>query len=438
MQALLSYDQSPPLAAPLRFFVTAPLFAVIAGFVLLWGGPDLFASRWTPAALSATHLITAGFMLQVMLGAMLQILPVVAGANIARTKFVAALVHDTITIGALALGAAFVNFAPELFIIAAVAFTLGCGLFIAAAGRALAGIAATNPIISGLKLSLGGLLVTIGLGVLLVASLAGASFELPLPLLQLAGVHLAWGFVGWGVVLLAAVAGVVVPMFQMTPPYPDWFSRPYAAVAILVLAVWTLGEFFVDEAQAWSAGGVIIIAAVFAAVTLAVQRRSKRARFDVTQHYWRVAMASALAACALWLAAQLVPEFGDWPGWPFLFGVLVIVGGFMSVIVGMLYKIVPFLIWLNLQNEGKGRLMAPNMKKIISEKAMHGQMLAHFFACALLLLAVVWPLIIYPAALALIGANAWLACNLLAALGVYRAHLNKIAALGCITTGNEA
>jgi len=183
---------------------------------------------------------------------------------------------------------------------------------------------------------------------------------------------------------------------------------------------------------------VIIIAAVFAAVTLAVQRRSKRARFDVTQHYWRVAMASALAACALWLAAQLVPEFGNWPGWPFLFGVLVIVGGFMSVIVGMLYKIVPFLIWLNLQNEGKGRLMAPNMKKIISEKAMHGQMLAHFFACALLLLAVVWPLIIYPAALALIGANAWLACNLLAALGVYRAHLNKIAALGCITTGNEA
>ena len=30
-----------------------------------------------------------------------------------------------------------------------------------------------------------------------------------------------------------------------------------------------------------------------------------------------------------------------------VFGVLVLVGGFMAVIVGMLYKIVPFLVWLH-------------------------------------------------------------------------------------------
>lgn len=45
MQALLSFDQAPPLAAPLRFFLTAPLFAILAGLLLLWSGPDLFASR---------------------------------------------------------------------------------------------------------------------------------------------------------------------------------------------------------------------------------------------------------------------------------------------------------------------------------------------------------------------------------------------------------
>ena len=37
-------------------------------------------------------------------------------------------------------------------------------------------------------------------------------------------------------------------------------------------------------------------------LTLHIQRGSKRATFDVTQHYWRVAMLSELAACALWLA----------------------------------------------------------------------------------------------------------------------------------------
>ena len=58
MQALLSFEQSPPISAPLRFFLTAPLFGMLAGALLLWGGPDLLASRWTPGALALTHLIT--------------------------------------------------------------------------------------------------------------------------------------------------------------------------------------------------------------------------------------------------------------------------------------------------------------------------------------------------------------------------------------------
>ena len=80
MQALLSFDQAPPISAPMRYFLTAPLFAILAGVLILVSGPDIFASRWTPAALALTHLITAGFMLQVMLGAMQQLLPVAVGA----------------------------------------------------------------------------------------------------------------------------------------------------------------------------------------------------------------------------------------------------------------------------------------------------------------------------------------------------------------------
>ena len=64
MQAL-SFEQSPPLAVPLRFFLTAPLFGVAAGLLLAWGHAEIFASRWTPAALATVHLTTVGFMLQI-------------------------------------------------------------------------------------------------------------------------------------------------------------------------------------------------------------------------------------------------------------------------------------------------------------------------------------------------------------------------------------
>ena len=34
--ASLSLDQAPPIGVPLRFFITAPLFAVAAALLLLW------------------------------------------------------------------------------------------------------------------------------------------------------------------------------------------------------------------------------------------------------------------------------------------------------------------------------------------------------------------------------------------------------------------
>jgi hypothetical protein len=438
MQALLSYDQSPPLAAPLRFFLTAPLFGILAGLLLLVAGPDLFASRWTPAALALTHLMTVGFMLQVMLGALVQILPVVAGANMARPNLLSGVVHVLISLGALSLAAAFLNSSPPLFIAAALLLGGGTAVFVAAAAPALYGIVSGNSTISGLKLALLGLSVTVGLGAALSLALGGV---LDLPLLQLADIHLVWGFVGWGALLLAAVAYVVVPMFQLTPAYPDWFCRYFALTALALLLAWSVAELVVPGVLAQGAGAAVLAAGLlFAVVTLNIQRQSKRPRFDPTQQMWRAGMASVLAAAAVWVLAQLLPAFAEAaPSWPLLFGALLIFGAFVSVICGMLYKIVPFLIWLHLQYQGQKRLLVPNMKKIIAERALQRQMHLHFAACALLLLAVCWPeWLVYPAGLALIAANAELLRNLLGAVAVYREHRRKLAALAPVQPSGMA
>ncbi len=428
MQALLSFDQAPPFAAPFRFFVTAPLFPILAGLLLLWSGPGLMASRWTPSALAWVHLITTGFMLQVMLGAMVQILPVVAGANMAHSLWVSRIVHIAITLGALLLALAFLSYDPIIFVIAAACIGLGVVIFIGAAAHALFHVPSSTPTIRGLKLAILGLGVTVGLGMLLAVSLG---LSLPLPVMELTNIHVSWGFLAWGSVLLAAVAYVVVPMFQLTPPYPNWFCRGYAYVVLSTVLLWTVG--YLADWTLFSSllgGLLVLIAALFSQITLLIQRKSKRAKFDATQHYWRVAMLSAFAACLFWFAARSIPLFDEWQGWPVLFGVLVLLGGFMSVIIGMLYKIVPFLVWLHLQNMGRGKLMAPNMKKVLSEPQMLRQMRAHFTALALLVLAALWPeWFVYPAGLAMIVANVWLLRNLLSAAGVYRLYRLKIGAL---------
>lgn len=426
MQALLSFEQSPPLSAPLRFFLTAPLFGILAGALLLWSGPDLLASRWTPGALALTHLITVGFMLQVMLGALQQLLPVVAGANMAHPLWVARVVHVSLTAGALALAAAFLSYRPWLFGTAALLLGAGVLVFILSAARALRGVASNHATVSGLKLALLGLAATLALGLVMAIALAG-SFNLPL--LSLTTLHLAWGLLGWGGVLVAAVAYVVVPMFQLTPAYPDQFMRYFAPLAIGVLALWSATE--LAELAAPSgllASAATLAGASLAASTLAVARRSKRSRLDPTQWCWRLATPCTLAASVLWLASGLIAPLEQWPGWPLLWGVLVLFGGFVSVMVGMLYKIVPFLIWLHLRNLGRGKVSAPNMKQVLAESDMRQHLWLHGLALLSLLLAVVWPdWLVYPAALALIAAHAWLLRNLLRAMRVYRRHLQVIA-----------
>lgn len=432
MQALLSFKQAPPISAPLRFFLTAPLFLILAGVLLLYAGPELFASRWTPAALALTHLITAGFMLQVMLGALQQLLPVVAGANLKRPLQIATLVHATITPGALMLAAAFLTYEPLLFLGAAGLLATGVVLFVGATALALFWISAAKPTVLGLKVALIGLSVTAFSGLLMAASLGGA-FDLQA--LRLTDLHLGWGFMVWGCTVLAAVAYVVIPMFQLTPAYPVWFERRFALAVLGTVSLWTIADLF-DWAtiSAWLAMAVVVSGAVFSVVTLKLLRHSKRAKRDASHHFWTVAMVSAFAACAVWLGSRFIGSggFGDWQGWPLLFGAVLLFGGFISVIIGMLYKIVPFLVWLHLQNQGGSRVLAPNVKKVLPQARIDRQMLAHFVACALLLFSVFWPTwFVYPAGLALIIANGWLLRNLLYATAIYRSHLSAIkAAIG--------
>ncbi len=424
MQALMSFDKAPPLAAPLRFFLTAPLFSLVAGLLLLALGPDMFASRWMPGLLAATHLITVGFMLQVMLGALIQILPVVAGANLRHPLVVARWLHVGLSAGALLLAAGFLLGQPALLSVAAVTLGLSIAGFLGATGRALSGVPSTSPTIRGLKLALFGLAGAVALGVLLALTLA-AGWALPLPVLT--DLHAGWALGGWAGILLAAMAYVVVPMFQLTPGYPArpswWFPR----VMLGLVLAWTAAVLLASPLAIRLVQGLAALAGIaFAALTLRLQMQRRRARADATYRYWQLGLGSAIFALFLPLTATARPQLAELPGWSLAFGILLLVGGFMSFIVGMLYKIVPFLAWLHLQNSGGG--LAPNMNRLLPEAAMQRQVKAHALALAMLLAAVVWPeWLARPAGAALALASGWLFYNLLGAVLRYRRHLKESA-----------
>src|SRR5690554_3711827 len=121
MKRVLFFSNSPALSASLRFFINVPVFLLLAAGLLWWTGGSALESRWTPAALALTHLLTLGVIASAMIGALLQILPVATGINVARTQLTATVVHASLTLGTVFLT---LSFMAHESVIARAAFAL--------------------------------------------------------------------------------------------------------------------------------------------------------------------------------------------------------------------------------------------------------------------------------------------------------------------------
>jgi len=442
MQPTLSFEQAPPISVPYRFFLTAPLFGAVAGLILAWLGPAALESRWSPGALAMTHLIVVDFMLQAMCGSLLQFVAVVAGANIWRPRLVAAVVHPLITAGAVFLATAFLLEQQLLFLLAALTFATALGLFLTVMAIALLRTPARGMSIYVLRLAVFGLLVTVVLGVILAGTLGmQESLQSVWSLLTLINVHVAWGLGGWALMLVIGVSYLVVPMFQLTPAYPVWLTRLVPAGLFLVLCLWSLQLLPTGAAQAWQSGVVLagmLLAGLFAVATLWLQSRRRRRQADVTFVFWRGAMLALLGLAASWLLFEALPQLGGHARAPLWLGVLALPGVFLSVIMGMLYKIMPFLNWLHLQRQGGTALPPPNMKQMIPERAMRAQMRLHFAALVLLLAAVLWPALALPAGLAFSASCLWLEWNLIGAARLYARFRDRIRAAAASSAASPA
>lgn len=352
----LSFEQAPPVSIPLRFFIAAPFFGMLAALVLIFDGDTLFMSRWSAAALALTHLMTVGYMLQIMVGALFQVLPVAGGGGLRGQGALAAVLQPVLVVGACALGSAFMFDWLPGYTLAAVAFSAGLGLLIIAVFVALRHSEAMSPTLTGLRIALFALAVTVALGAPMALARAGM---LDAGWLAHAGLHVGWGLVGWALILVASVAWLVVPMFLQTHPYPPRFARGFGLALGAILVVATTGLIDLRVVTLILAVG----AALFGSVTLEMLRRRQRSADNAIGRFWMLGMLCLVAAGALAMYEAIEPGQVKLV---LLTGVLILGGVSMSLLIGMLYKIVPFILWLNLRNHHR---KVPSMNQFIGETA---------------------------------------------------------------------
>ena len=421
--ASLSTEQAPPISVPLRFFTVAPVFLALAALLLAMAGGNPFTELRSPAQIAATHQVTLGFMAMIMLGALQQLLPVVIGSTMPASRLVAWLTFLPLIAGALSLSAGFMLGMPELLNLSWLLLGLAFLVFIAASLTSLARATAKNATKTALLLSILSLAGAVTLGMLLARGYAAG---LPLPYAKLAAAHISLALGGWVLLLIIGVSYQVVPMFQLTPNYPKWLVAglaPAIFTALLLNLVLLLPESvpywarFIAESIFWS------LACGFAVVTLRLQSQRRRRVSDAALSFFRLGMLSLLLAALFSLTALILPAASDHLR---TLSVLAFLLGFaLSLIQGMLYKVVPFLVWFHLF---RGGITAgiPNMKNIIPEPWMWRHLWLHSGTLLAALLAPWWNVAAWLVMLGLLLQGALLGYGVFTGIAVYRRTLKRI------------
>lgn len=432
MRADLSLQQAPPFSVPARFLVSAPLFGLLAALVLLWHGPEMISHRWTPEVLAVTHFLTLGFLAMSMMGAMMQLMPVLMGKVIPRPVLFSSIIHTALFLGTLGLGFAWLLQINQLLTIAIALLGFALTLFIIVAIDRL--LRSTNRHVtrSMMMLALLALFITACLGIYLSLGHSVQTFPLAR---QLTDLHLSWGLFGWVTLLVISVAYQVIPMFQITDEYPALHQR-WLGWAIFI-ALSGLSMTYIWPLEILKTAAIILLAAcliLFALTTLWVLHKRRRQLADTTMRFWQLAMISLLLLTLCWAISSVLNL--ELP--IFLLGILMIHGFAMTTINGMMYKIIPFIIWLHLSVHNKNlrdkgargsQVKVPHMRKIIPEAAGLWQFRFHLLSFILLVMATLWPLwFFYPATLLLAAAQAFLLFNLLRAVRFYYVKLAELSA----------
>ena len=411
----LSLDQAPPFGAVLRFFLTLPWMMAL-GAAAIWGEPEAMGEWDNLPAVGIVHLAVLGFAATAMVGALFQMLPVMAGASIRAPMYHARWIHAFLTLGTLMLFGAFYFGKPFLFhpALALLVGSLGFVDFLMLSK--LLKVENKTPSVMGMIVAL----LSLGLGLIfaLAVTLVFMGVDLGVDPRHLRTIHMHFMLFGWIAVLIMAVAFQVIEMFYVTPPYPQRLRQwlPGGMLALLVISV----PFYLVSPIAVKGIdlSIGILLALFAGVTLRRLSQRKRPLADATVMLWRTGMAALLLSVAAGMASIFVPDERLFDLAAFAFGYF-----FFSIVLAMSYKIIPFLVWFHLN--AKGVLETPMMGDIVPAKRAMWQLWLHWAAGAVMAAALLYGPFWRLFALLLMAEAALFGYNLVNAAMIYRKLKDK-------------
>ncbi|SFB75499.1 hypothetical protein SAMN05444422_101757 [Halobiforma haloterrestris] len=364
----LRTDQQPPMAIPLRHFVLSLAFLVVG---VVGGTAMTVESLPGLADLAYVHALLLGWVGVTIMGAMTQFVPVWSGVTIHSRRL--AVAQLWLVVGGL------VAFVPILLVgdlawlpLAAAALLAGIWLFVYNVGRTLLRARPLEFTERHFAVALACFAAVAPLGFLLAVDFTTPLLEgVPFARGEVVLAHATLALYG---AVIGTIIGALVQLGQMFAQYDLTalddrllaVEQPLFPAAILALAA---GRGLGIEPLA-RVGGVALLAALLtvAVVVARILGGSTADRSPMTDRYWVV-----VVSLVAWSVLALPAWWSDPLGYAGLFGHpdatnLLVFGVFAFVVVGSLYHIVPFIIWLEEYSDRLGFEQVPMIDDLYDDR----------------------------------------------------------------------
>jgi len=370
-------SQQPPMTVPLRHFVVGLGFLLAGTLVGIGHAADAIDGL---AGLAHVHLLLVGWVCVTIMGAMTQFVPVWTGAQL-HSRRLANLQLVLVVVGLLAFVAGLLTVELEWLAVAGAAMLAGFWTFVYNVGRTLATVESLDVTERHFALALGFFLVLTLLGVLLAADFTRPLLvDRPVTRIGVVDAHATVAVFGAVVTTIYGALYQLGTMFTQTELHGiDHRLRTVEEVGHPLGVVLLAGGRLFEVVPVARIGGLLLVIAALAFATILfrklyemqVPRTPMHTRYAVAA----VAMASwALLAAPAWLTEPTAVEhrFGGAGSSHLLF--LGVVG---FVVLGTLYHIVPFVVWVHRYSDQLGFEPVPMIDELYDDRiaALDGTLL---------------------------------------------------------------
>ncbi len=372
--SLVSPAYAPPFRIVMKYFITAIISFLVLNLLLTFNYSSFSGHHFQPKLLSITHIMTLGWITMTIFGAMFQLIPVVLQVKI-FSELLAEIQYWIFTIGVITLVYSFWFFLVGLpLLIGAVLINAAVIIFIINITVTLIRVKDWNITATYLSAALFYLLVTAAAGLLLAVNL-GYPY-ITGNHLEYISYHLIVAVVGWVSMVIMGVTFKLVSMFTLTHNF-SIKSGKWAFGLINTGLIALMYELHSKNNVLFIISSIIIAAGIFffSFQVYVIFKGRFRKILDAPLKFTRTSFIFFVLS-ALFGLSLLISDLSGIINITLAFGYIIFFGFISMLIIGQMYKIIPFLTWYHKYSSKAGLEKVPTLKEMYNEKICHIRILS--------------------------------------------------------------